>query len=297
MPRWLPRYPVYVLSKGRWNAGQTMKLFLRDEVPFTLVVEPAEADLYREAFPTVNIEVLPGSGEGSGLMARRWIREHSSDSARHWCIDDNIRETYYRYQGHRTPVSAGVALHAVEEFTDRYTNIGISGMNYKMFVPENRHFNPFFLNCHVYSILLINNQMPHNWRLRYNEDTDLCLQVLAGGLCTVAFNAFIADKIATMVMRGGNTDDLYRADGRTRMSRTLERQWPGVVETRHRFGRAQHHIKYTWKRFDTPLQRRADLDWDHIENNPIDYGLKLVAVKDEVKNERLRQMVAKDLDR
>jgi hypothetical protein len=110
-------------------------------------------------------------------------------------------------------------------------------------------------------------------------------------MCTVAFNAFVADKITTMAVSGGNTEDLYRGDGRLKMARTLEKQWPGVVTTTHRFGRPQHHIRYTWKRFDTPLARNPDLDWDEIESRHEDYGMKLVAVKDEVKNPNLRQLL------
>lgn len=163
-----------------------------------------------------------------------------------------------------------------ETFTDRYTNIGISGLAYSMFsgrgmVTANC---PFYLNVHVYSCLLIDNALPWRWRGRYNEDTDLCLQVLAGGLCTVLFNAFLIDKMATMTMKGGNSAQLYRGSGRLVMAKTLEKAWPGVVETRWRFNRPQHAILNNWRKFDTPLIRRSDIDWDAFA--PVDeFGLQL----------------------
>jgi hypothetical protein len=106
--------------------------------------------------------------------------------------------------------------------------------------------------------------MPYRWRLLYNDDTDLCLQVLSGGLCTVLFNAFLVQKLGTMVVPGGNTEDLYQNDGRLRMARALERVWPGVVTTDRRFQRPQHVVKDAWRKFDTPLVRRTDLDWDEV---------------------------------
>src|SRR3972149_3358983 len=101
-----------------------------------------------------------------------------------------------------------------------------------MFVPDKRQVAPFFLNTHVYSCLLILNSLPYRWRGRYNEDTDLCLQVLSAGWCTVLINAFMVDNMPTMTMRGGNTEELYQDDGRLKMARHLERLWPGVVETK-----------------------------------------------------------------
>ena len=122
---------------------------------------------------------------------------------------------------------------------------------------------------------------------RYNEDTDLCLQVLSGGWCTVLMNAFLIDKMATMQMKGGNTDVLYKGDGRLVMAKSLERMWPGVVKTERRFNRPQHVIKNAWKGFDTELIRRKDIDWDNLKTN--NYGMKLKQVTETVKSEELQQ--------
>ena len=40
----LPKYPVYVISKGRADNCLTPKFLIQDEVPFFLVVEPQEVD-------------------------------------------------------------------------------------------------------------------------------------------------------------------------------------------------------------------------------------------------------------
>ncbi len=56
-----------------------------------------------------------------------------------------------------------------------------------------------------------------------------------------------------MKMKGGNTDELYKGNGRLAMAKELERNWPGIVTTRVRFGRPQHVVKNSWRDFKTPL--------------------------------------------
>jgi hypothetical protein len=135
------------------------------------------------------------------------------------------------------------------------------------------------------------NAIPHRWRAAYNDDTDICLQVLADGWCTVLLNAFSVRKHQTMTVKGGNTDDLYRGDGRLKMARSLERRWPRVVKTSRRFKRPQHVVFDHWQRFDTPLKPKPGLA---PSGAPDDYGLKLVQVGPTVKSAVLRRMLAEN---
>jgi hypothetical protein len=255
------KYPLYVPSKGRADCCYTAEFLIRDQVPFRLVVEPSEEKAYRAQFPDVEVLVTP-KDDMRLLGVRNWIRDHSVSlgAERHWQFDDNIVLMARWHQARRIKVDSKIGFAAAEEFTDRYTNIGLSGFNYDMFAVGKAP--PFRVNTHVYSASLIKNDMPHTWRLLYNDDTDLCLQVLAGGLCTVQINAFVVKKLRTMIVKGGNTEDLYQGDGRLKMARTLERMWPGIVTTERRYGRPQHVIN--WRKFRTPLIRRDDLDWDEI---------------------------------
>lgn len=273
----LPRYPLYVISKGRADCALTARHFLKVRLPFNLVVEPQEHDAYAAKYPGANLLVLPFSNLGLGsIPARNWVWEHAlaAGHKRHWIFDDNISRMYRRFNSQKFKCAANVAISVVEDFTDRYENIGIAGMNYEMFALNGRKLRAFTRNVHVYSNLLILNELPFRWRGRYNEDTDLCLQVLSAGWCTVLISAFLAKKIATMKMKGGNTDELYRGDGRLKMARSLERAWPHVVHTKRRFGRPQHVVRKTWSQFDTPLRRRSDIDFEAL--SAIDeYGLEL----------------------
>lgn len=286
----MTRYPVYVISKGRTGKDALTAIYLaKDNVPFHLVVEPQEYDAYAEQFGAERVYELPFSNLGLGsIPARNWVWEHAKETGaeRHWILDDNMRGFYRRYKARRIRCHSGLALAACEDFVDRYENIAIGGLNYKMFVPDREPVAPFFLNCHVYSCLLIRNDLPYRWRGRYNEDTDLCLQVLANGWCTVTLNAFSVDKMPTMTMKGGNSDQLYQGDGRAKMARSLERVWPGVVSVDRRFRRPQHVIKGGWRYFDTPLKKKPKSEWPR--SRALDMKLE---TKAEIKSPKVRELV------
>ncbi len=286
----LPQYPVYIPSKGRSEitAQTTMDMFTDDGVPFYLVVEKPEADRYAERWPTAEILILPFVDQGL-FVARNWIKDHSvaNGDKRHWQFDDNIRAMDRMYGGKRINVRSGIALAVCEDFTDRYLNVAIAGFNYQMFFPETNTMPPFQTNCHVYSCSLILNEIPHRWRVRYNDDTDMCLQVLSDGWCTILLNAFLADKLWTQQMSGGNTDQLYQGDGRNKMARSLERMWPGVVTVQRRFNRPQHVVAFNWQHFDTPLIRDPDVE---IPTEPNEYGMKLTTLS-EIKSPRIQAIV------
>jgi hypothetical protein len=286
-----PKYPIFIPSKGRADLvkGLTFRVLRDDGVPFFAVVEPPEVEAYERLLGKDHVLELPFSDLGQGsIPARNWIREYAENELgveRHWQLDDNIGNFRRLWRGERIPCSAGLALWVCEEFTDRYENIALSGLAYTMFVTDETKA-PFYHNVHVYSCTLVNHACDYRWRGRYNEDTDICLQALSGGWCTVLINAFSAEKKPSMKIRGGNTDELYAGDGRLKMARALERLWPGVVTVDRRYGRPQHVVD--WKKFDTPLKRKPDFDPaalpDHDES-----GIELKQVRP-TKSRKLRKL-------
>jgi hypothetical protein len=138
----------------------------------------------------------------------------------------------------------GALFRAAEDFVDRYENVPMAGLQYKMFAWSKNVWPPLALNTRVYSCILLRNDIPHRWRGRYNEDTDLSLRILKDGWCTILFYAFLCDKLATMTIKGGNTDELYKTDGRAKMAESLAEQHPDVVTIIDRWGRKQHLVDY-----------------------------------------------------
>lgn len=264
--RTVPRYPIYVPSKGRFKNCLTANCFVQDELPFRLVVEPQEKREYADRFGLKRLLVLPHDDRGL-IYVRNWIKSHATEEGheRHWQLDDNIRTVRRLYRGNRIKCRAGIAFAAVEDFVDRYENIAVAGLNYEMFAPPGTKLPPFHLNQRVYSCSLVLNSLPYRWRSTYNDDTDYCLQVLAAGWCTVLVNVFLIQKMSTMIIKGGNTDVLYQGDGRLKMARSLERLWPGVVETKRRYKRPQHVVRYAWGKFDTPLKLKPGVDLSNMD--------------------------------
>jgi hypothetical protein len=50
--------------------------------------------------------------------------------------------------------------------------------------------------------------------------------------------------MATMTMKGGNTDELFADGGRLRMAQSLRDQHPDVARVAWKWGRWQHHVDY-----------------------------------------------------
>lgn len=270
-----PKYPIYIPSKGRWESRLTIKALTAMQVPFRVVIEPQEYDQYAAVVPADRILVLPFSNLGQGsIPARNWIWEHaiSEGHAQHWVLDDNIRTFYRLNRNQRLYLGDGTGFRVIEDFTDRYLNIMLSGMHYRMFAPSTQKRPPFLLNTRIYSCILINNQLDLRWRGRYNEDTDLSIRVLKQGYCTVLFYAFLCDKIRTMTMQGGNTDELYQGDGRLQMAQSLQQQHPDVVKITRRWGRYQHLVDYSPFKYNK-LMKRPGLE---LSNEVDEYGLQLV---------------------
>lgn len=247
-----PKYPVYVISKGRWESRLTSKALEKREIPYRIVVEPQEYDNYAAVIDPKKILVLPFSNLGQGsIPARNWVWDHSVGEGheKHWILDDNIRYFFYLTNNVQHYTTSGTTFRAIDEFSDRYENLALCGMQYKMFCPRKQKFRPLILNTRIYSCILIRNDIPYRWRGRYNEDTDLSLRALKDGWCTVLFRSFLCDKIATMRMKGGNTDQLYkqdsRFDGRLEMARSLQRQHPDVTTIERKWGRWQHVVDYS----------------------------------------------------
>ena len=277
-----PRYPVYIISKGRADTRLTAKALERISTPYRIVIEPHEYDNYAAVIHPSKILTLPFSNLGQGsIPARNWVWEHSIQEGhnRHWIMDDNICNFYRFNRNSIIPIADGTIFKAAEDFTDRYANVPMSGLNYEMFVPRRRGtIPPFQLNTRVYSCILLSNEIRHRWRGRYNEDTDLSLRILKDGFCTILFNAFLAKKVATMRMKGGNTDELYRQDaafdGRLEMARSLQRQHPDVTKVVWKWNRWQHSVDYRpFARNKLILRRGVKAD-----SGVNDYGMTLTSV-------------------
>jgi hypothetical protein len=267
-----PISPIYVISKSRADSRLTVRALEDMRVPYHVVIEPQEYAAYSAVIAPEKIYQLPFSNLGAGsIPARNWCWQHSMSLGApfHWILDDNLDGFIRLHKNTKVKVGSGTIFKAAEDFVMRYSNVAIAGFHYSFFAKWKQKLPPFYLNRRVYSCLLIRNDIPYRWRGRYNEDTDLSLRVLKDGWSTILFLAFLARKQATMTMKGGNTDELYKDDGRLKMAQSLADQHPDVVRISWKFGRWQHQVDYRPFKYNDPkLKPGLDLK-DEIDN----YGM------------------------
>jgi len=245
-----PKYPVYVPSKGRHDYQLTSTRLSEMGVRHYVVVEDVERSEYAVTRTKhAELLVLPFSDLGQGsIPARNWIWEHAkaAGAARHWVIDDNVIRFYRMNFNRRIPARTGAIFAAVEDWSDRYENVALAGLQNIAFAGDRDPIPPFVLNTRIYSMTLLLTALPYRWRGRYNEDTDLSLRALKDGWVTANFNAFLGDKKTTLTMRGGNTDTVYATgDHRREFAESLVRQHPDVARVTWKFNRWHHEVDYS----------------------------------------------------
>ena len=253
-----PKYPIYVISKGRWESRLTSKALDELGLSYRIVIEPQEYDNYSKYIDASKIIILPfGNLNQGSIPARNYVWEHSINEGheKHWILDDNINGFGIQKGGRRINTKCGDLFAICETFVDRYENIGMSGIRYRYH--HNFVKSPFYLNTRIYSCILIDNKVQHRWRGKYNEDTDLSIRVLKDGLCTILFTWCYCNKAGTLSMSGGNTDTIYaETDNRREFAESLKMQHPELVNVVYRYGRWHHDVNYEPFRKNTLIKKK-----------------------------------------
>lgn len=252
------KYPVFIISKGRYEKTLTADIFEKANIDYQIAVEPQEYELYVKKLGANRVLKLPFSNLSLGSYPARnycWEKAKNEGYKYHFLFDDNIQGWMKWINGKRKYIDDVLsAMKYVELYADK-TNIDILGFeepNFSIRPPK----KPFKHNCHVYSAMLIKNELPYRWRLKYNEDVDLCLQVLHNGGTTASCIYYLADKVSTsMKQKGGNQDELYKGnDPKKKLlkAKMLEAVWPQYAKTVIRFNRIHHYVD--WKVFQKRLK-------------------------------------------
>jgi len=246
-------FPIYIISKGRYDNPITAKEFDALGINYKIVIEKQEYELYSKHIDRSKILCLPFSNLKLGSFpARNFCWEHSllNGHKYHWIFDDNINGFDKWVNSKKTKIKNECnAIKYVENYALK-NNIDICGFEYDTFV-QNIPKKPFKNNVHVYSAILIKNKIPYRWRLKYNEDIDLCLQVLHNGGKTASCIYYMINKVSTTKkMKGGNQTELYQnnnPDKKLLKVKMLQNLWPQYVKTVIRYNRYHHFID--WKIF------------------------------------------------
>jgi len=283
-----PEYPIYIVSKGRWDTRLTSKALEKANIPYYIIIEKQEYQDYANVIDPKKILILPteyqdkydtcddlGSSKSKGPgPARNYAWEHSIalGAKWHWVMDDNIKVFNRLNRNKMVQVTSGAIFKASEDFVNRYENVAISGFNYDFFVQSKQQHPPYILNTRIYSCLLIRNDIPYRWRGRYNEDTDLSLRALKYKFCTIQFNTFLQEKAQTQTIKGGNTQEFYEKEGTLPKSKMLEDLHPDVAKVVWKFNRWHHHVDYRPFKKNRLIKKQGLVVPDVVNN----YGMKLI---------------------
>jgi len=315
------KYPIFIVSKGRWDISLTALNFLRRGITdFRIIVEPQEYEMYNKFFEEENLLILDmkykeeyetldeyGTSKGVGPGAARnfaWDIARKEGHKFHWVFDDNIRTFHGLYNFDETRVIDQTLLYYTERIAESYDNIYQAGLNYYSFLPRRKANKPYILNSRVYSMILLRTDIPYRWRGRYNEDTILSLDILKDGHATFQCNVFSGHKEDTQKIVGGNTDEFYKNEGTLPKSMMLYKTYPEYAKLKYKIRRWHHNVNYepfknnpignfVGKPFDEDeIYKFYTLKDDEIQyrNNIIDFYEKVLGIEVENKEEILRKL-------
>lgn len=194
-------------------------------MPFILVIEPREQEIYSSRFPYAKILSLKDNHQGI-TYARHSIQEHSEQQGNkyHWQIDDNIRSFKERIEDRNKSISAKVLLQRIEMYIDQFTNIGIAGPAYEVWAFG--YSESLSINRQSSSCMLIRNDTGFYFRGKGLQDCDLHIQMLSSNdWCTLRFNKLLIDKMKTGTLSGGCTDSDYKNKGREQSCIDFIERW------------------------------------------------------------------------
>ena len=300
-----PQFPLYIPSKGRHEYMVTSKALSKMGVRHYVIAEPQEVDAYRRASSGLLCDIVEldlsfkenyelcdslGLSKSTGPgPARNFAWEHSKSLGFdwHWVMDDNLQYFARMTRNERIKTNSPAMWRAMEDFVLRYKNVGMAGPNYAMFAFGASKLPPFITNTRIYSCNLIRNDLIYRWRGRYNEDTILSLDMLKAGWCTIQFNAFLQGKMGTQVLKGGNTDEFYHAEGKVQQgqkyadtgtlakSQMLVDVHPDLSRLVQKFSRWHHAVDYSVFK----NQKLIKKDGLKLTGKPKDYGMKKVKLR------------------
>lgn len=138
-----PAFPIYIVSKGRYESRLTSKAFEAIGVPYSIIVEGQERDAYAavidpkkilvldpafqrdyDAFSDLGVTESKGSGPARNFA---WAHAVAQGAPWHWVVDDNISGFFRWNKNLKVPVSDGTIFKVMEDFVLRYQNVAMAG--------------------------------------------------------------------------------------------------------------------------------------------------------------------------
>jgi hypothetical protein len=218
------KFPIFILSKGRPGAA-LIKLFLANNVDFTVVLEPQDVAKYRDANPMLRIWELKENEQGLAYARNALLGKARQDRSNYyWQFDDNIANFYEIISMKEYIVPPLVAINYAEKFTSR--GVALIGFNYKQLAWREKFEYSFKRG--IYCSVLTNTRIPVDYdeRMKFKSDVDFSIQCLHAGYMTILINKYAMDKPAMGQTRKGGQSAGYKINTDVVYAGLLTQKWP-----------------------------------------------------------------------
>jgi len=241
-----PKYPIYIPSKGRWEARLTQKTLERMGIEvYFVIVEQSQYDNYAAVIDPKHLLVLPqvwldeyntfddegyklSKGPGAARNYAWWHSVKVMKAQWHWTMDDNISDMFILNRGSKIRCEAAAFVTQMEWFVEHFENVGMAGPNYDFFAPAGQMLGAYTQNTRIFSCNLIKNSLAFEiggsdgvngmgsegsgpWRGRYSEDVCISLRILKAGWATIQFYYYLQGKDPTINLSKGGETALQKA--------------------------------------------------------------------------------------
>lgn len=220
-------YPIAVPSKNRSDSKLLVRLFA-EGLPLRIFVEPQEANLYREKYPGLVIQ-LEKDDQGLAYVRNAILQYgRSSGTAKLWMLDDDIQKFHIARPAGFMETTAEEALSMAEIGLEGYTQ---GALEYGQFAWS--HYPGDYSEgsyCDVCVLIDVEQTRDLRYRDEVNlkEDRDFTLQVLASGGRTrrVSYIGFSCPENGS---NKGGLYEQYKAGKERQAAERLAELWPHCV--------------------------------------------------------------------
>lgn len=236
-----------------------MRFLTKNDVPFTVVVEPQDAAAYAERWKGVPLFVLPNNDKGL-CYARNAIKEHSQvlGVGRHWEMDDDVSGFSVFEDGRVSNVHPSRVLRAIEDACASFGNVALAGPSNTSFKPDEGKDAVGYNKLIAASCMLVDDACPTRWEIDRMDEFDYCLSALCEGWTTMKFTFQLFGK-ANDVQISGN----YSAPERYAAARAkLLEKWPEIFVVK-RNGRLFSRV---WQEFKQRPHAGLPLESERLDN-------------------------------
>ncbi len=221
------KYPINILSYGRYNENKTSKFLLKCKLLHYIFVENCEYDLYiNEYYNKLNEEEQKlvniintnndfhllnlGGSPVRNYILDWWLNRNFKNIDRIWLLDDNINY-YNRFnKGNKNKIYSDLIFSSIEKYIEPYDNVGVCSHNLNNHINAEESRPIIVKNGKHYSSMLLLTDKQFRFKHKYNEDILISIDYIISGKLNFCFNHLLFDKETSGKERGGNTDTIYK---------------------------------------------------------------------------------------